>query len=184
MPVWLDFEQLMAVIAALPARPAGRSGFLAIDGQGGAGKSTLAKRVAAAVPDSAVVALDDFSGPRVLGWDRARFAEQVTEPLLAGRPARYQRWDWNSDSGAEWYDISPGGLIVVEGVSAMRTEVNLPWDLTVWVRTPRDVRLARGVERDGELMRAHWTDVWMPHEDAYVAEQNPEFRADVVIDGL
>lgn len=120
MPERLDFEQLMAVIAGLPARAADRSGFLAIDGQGGAGKSTLAKRIAAAVPDSAVVALDDFSGPRVLGWDRVRFAEQVTEPLLAGRRAHYQRWDWDSDSGAEWYDISPE-LLVVEGVSAMRT---------------------------------------------------------------
>jgi hypothetical protein len=49
--------------------------------------------------------------------------------------------------------------------------------------TPREVRLRRGIERDGEHLRGMWTHTWMPEEDAYVREQQPHLRADLVVAG-
>lgn len=165
----------------------GRTMLVAIDGEGGAGKSTLAARLAEALASDGgnvtVVCLDDFARPSVLGWDMRRMIDQVLDPLRAGRLGRYQRWDWPTDEGAEWHDVPADGVVIVEGVSAIRTELADRWDLTVWVSTSRAVRLERGIARDGEVMRSRWLEVWMPEEDAYVTAQRPAERADYVVIG-
>jgi uridine kinase len=157
---------------------------VAVDGLGGAGKSTLAAFLASRLPgDVTVVHTDDFAGPRVSGWDWARFLREVADPLRRGEAGRYRRYDWDEDRPAEWHDVPCRGVVLVEGVSSTRRELGVAWDLTVWVETPREVRLARGVARDGEAMRWKWEEVWQPEEDRYVAEQGPDRRADVVIRG-
>ena len=100
------------------------------------------------------------------------------------RPGRYQRWDWDTDTGAEWHDVPLRATVVVEGVGSTRTELGSPWDLTVWVDAPQEVRLRRGVERDGVAMRHVWVDIWIPQEDRYVASERPHERADVIVSGL
>ena len=157
---------------------------VAIDGAGGAGKSTLAAGVADLLDEAHVICLDDFARPSELGWDHDRFRRQVLDPLLAGRDARYQRWDWPTDSGAEWHRVPVGSVVIVEGVSSTRTELGDCWDLTIWVDTPRPIRLARGIRRDGEAMRSQWIDIWMPEEDAYIAMHHPEQRADLIVYGF
>lgn len=156
---------------------------VAIDGAGGSGKSTLAASIARQINDAYVICLDDFARPSVPGWDQERFRHQVLDRLLAGQDACYQRWDWPTDAGAEWHRIPSNSTVIVEGVSSTRRELGNPWDLTIWVQTPRSIRLARGITRDGEAMRSQWTDVWMPEEDAYIAAQHPEKRADLVVNG-
>lgn len=77
-----------------------------------------------------VVHNDDFARPGLIGWDRDRFVAQVLEPLLAGRPGRYQR-DFASDTGAEWHDVPVGVPVIVEGVSATDDRLPVPWDVTL-----------------------------------------------------
>jgi len=156
---------------------------IAIDGAGGAGKSTLAARIAEGLDSSSIVCLDDFARPSAPGWDQGRFRHQVLQPLLAGHDACYQRWDWSTDAGAEWHRVRAGSIVLIEGVSSTRSELGDYWDLSIWVDTPRAIRLERGVQRDGEAMRSQWTDVWMPEEDAYIAAQQPAERADLLING-
>lgn len=57
------------------------------------------------------------------------------------------------------------------------------YDVRVWVEAPREVRLARGVARDGEGARATLTEVWMPSEDRYVERDDPIPSAHLVVDG-
>jgi uridine kinase len=156
---------------------------VAIAGRGGAGKSTLAHKIRESIPSVTVVCLDDFARPSTPGWNWERFQHQVLEPFVHRRPGRYQRWDWPTDSPAEWHDVPVIGVLVVEGVSPLRSELGHPWDVTVWVEAPYELRLKRGVERDGEEMRSTWTERWMPEEDAYVEREHPDQRADFVVDG-
>ncbi len=156
---------------------------VAIDGAGGAGKSAIAASIAGQIGNSCMICLDDFARPSALGWDQERFRRQVLNPLLAGQDACYQRWDWLTDSEAEWHRVPAGRVVIVEGVSSTRTGLGHCWDLTIWVDTPRSVRLARGIRRDGEAMQSQWIDVWMPEEDAYIAAQQPAERADLVVNG-
>jgi uridine kinase len=171
------------VVAAVRALPRGRTTLVGIDGYGGSGKSTLAALIAEAVPDAVVVRADDFASPSVPEWDHARFRAQVLVPLLDGRPARYQRWDWHADAGAEWHDIPVGALLIVEGVSSTRSELAAPWDLTIWVEAPEELRLARALERDGPDMLPTWLSVWLPEENAYVVRERPQDRVDLIVPG-
>jgi len=180
MPRRVDAAQAVAAARALPRD---RTALIGIDGYGGSGKSTLAALIAEALPGAVVVHADDFASPSVPEWDHARFRAQVLVPLLGGRPAHYQRWDWHTDTGAEWHDVPVGVPVIVEGVSATRCEIGAPWDLTIWVEAPEDLRLARAIERDGPGMLATWLHVWLPEESAYVARERPNERVDLIVPG-
>jgi uridine kinase len=172
-----------AAVEAVVALAAERDGLtlVGIDGFGAAGKSTLAAAIAARVDGAAVVPVDDFNSPLITEWDWERFRAQVLQPLLAGRQARYQIWNWDQNIGGDWVDVAPGGLVIVEGVSSTRAEAGAPWDLTVWVEAPRALRLARAIERDGEAMRWVWEQVWMPSEEAYAVRERPRERVDLIV---
>lgn len=71
---------------------------------------------------------------------------------------------------------------MLEGVSASREAFRPYLALTIWVETPRELCLARGLERDGEGMRAQW-EAWMAEEDAYIARERPHEHADVILRG-
>lgn len=182
-PRVVDWTAAVAAVRALADQSAGRTTYVGIDGRGGAGKSSLADDIAAATPTAIVVRVDDFSGPRVPQWDWDRLRRQVVRPLAEGRAARYQRWDWDRDEGAEWHDVPVGRLVVIEGVSATRDEVDAPWALRIWVEAARETRLARALARDGPDLMARWLDDWMPSEEAYIAAQRPDERADLVVSG-
>ena len=167
---------------AAAARP-GETVWIGIDGPGGSGKSTFARRIAAAIDRAVVVAVDDFSGPHVPEWDWQRLHEQLVEPLLTGHPGRYQRWDWSADAPAEWHDVPVGSVVVVEGVSSTRAEARVPWTLRVWVDTPRHVRLDRALARDGTDMMTRWLEHWIPSEEAYIASERPQDRVDLIVVG-
>jgi uridine kinase len=156
---------------------------VAIDGLGGSGKSELAAKLAGALEDATVVQTDDFARPNVRGWDWERMKAQVLAPISRNEPGRYQRYDWKADRLAEWHEVPVGGTLIVEGVSSLRDELGKYWDLAIWVSAPYELRLQRGVERDGEAMRSQWTDVWMPEEQDYLETQRPDETADVIVDG-
>jgi uridine kinase len=156
--------------------------WIGVDGKAGTGKTTLANQMQAAIGhDAVVISIDCFARPDISGWERERFSRQVVAPLLAGRTARYQRWDWVSGVPGEWVEVPPGVPVIVEGVSCTDVRVPVPWDLTVWMEAPREVRLKRALERDGPHLLDRWLTDWMPSEDAYEREQSPKDRVDLVV---
>lgn len=177
MPVTVEAAVLPGLVGE---RLRGRSGthWVGVDGFGAAGKTTLAAALVAALPGAVVVHVDDFARPDLTGWERDRFVGQVLRPLLAGRPAHYQRWDFDTDTGAEWHDVPAGVPVVVEGVSSTDDRLGVPWDVTVWVEAGREVRLARALARDGEAMRERWLTDWMPSEERWAEAQRPFDRVD------
>jgi uridine kinase len=116
-------------------------------------------------------------------YDWERVLNQILKPLTNRRDARYQRYDWKTDTMAEWHDVPAGGLVIIEGTYSIRKELAGYHDFTIWVECTRDQRLKRGLERDGEEARQMWEDNWMVHEDLYVGAQMPKERANLVVDG-
>jgi uridine kinase len=178
----MDSNSEADVVAAVVAVLRGRHGtrWIGVDGKGASGKTALAARIAAALAGSVVVHIDDFARPDLRGWDRDRFVREVLQPLFAGRQGRYQRWDFDRNVGAEWHTVPTGIPVVVEGVSATDVRIGVPWDFTIWVEVPYEIRLARALERDGRHMMERWLTDWMPSEDAYEQEQRPQDRVDLV----
>ena len=155
---------------------------VAIDGPGGSGKSTLAKDVATHL-GAQVVCTDDFaSWQQPLEW-WPRLIEQVLDPLSHNQPGRYQRSDWDARALAEWHDVPLAPFLVLEGVSSSRAAFAPYLALRVWVSTPRQERLRRGLERDGQDAHGLWRE-WMAREDEYINAERPQERADLVVRGL
>ncbi len=180
MPVLVAATELPGLVAERLRTRCGTR-WVGIDGFGAAGKTTLAAAAARALPSAVVVHVDDFARPTVAGWEYDRFVVQVLQPLSEGRAARYQRWDWPTDTAAEWYDVPPGVPVVVEGVSSTDERLGVPWDVRIWVEADREVRLARALERDGEAMLDRWLTDWMPSEERYAAAQRPRERSDFCV---
>lgn len=177
-------DQNEALAAAVRAADAAGTVWIGVDGFGGSGKTTFAARIADAVPRAFVVHIDDFACPWVAEWEFDRFRTELVGPLLEGRTARYQRFDWPSGTFAEWHQVEPGAVMVIEGVSSTRPETGVPWALTIWVETPREVRLQRALDRDGPELMPRWLDEWMPSEDAWAARARPLDWIDLVVPGV
>ena len=101
-------------------------------------------------------------------------------PLAREEAGRYERYDWIAERFADWVPVEPTPLLIVEGVgSAPRRHATLCTTL-VWVEVDDDLRLRRGLERDGESMRTHW-ERWMLDERVHHLDQDTRARADVVV---
>ncbi len=102
-------------------------------------------------------------------WQRLR--EQVLQPLSNKETARYQRYDWPTDSVAGWRTVPAHGVVLIEGCFLTREELRNFYDFRIWVHAPKEMRLSRGVERDGERARDRWVNEWMPEEERYAGDQ-------------
>lgn len=166
------------------ARSSGHAAVLvAIGGGGGTGKSHLAGFIQDRLDDVTVIHADDFSRSGTPGWEAQRFREQVLGPLLQGQSTRYQAYDWDADRLAEWHQVNPRGVVVAEGVAVVNRAFADLWDVSVWVDCPRDIRLRRGIRRDGPAAERIWVEQWMPEEDSFFESEKPRELADYVVNG-
>ena len=189
----LEKKKLLALVkeASVP----GRTTLVAIDGLTCAGKSTLAGQVVGALQDAAVVGVDDFYRPltaeerAMLGpkesydryFDWERLLRDVLVPLSRHSRARYRRHDWVTNGLAEWHEIDPRGVVIVEGVYSTRPELRPYFDVTVYVDAPRKVRLARLLDR--RYPDISWVEHWMAGEDWYVEHVHPTKQVELVVHG-
>ncbi|MEK7109037.1 MAG: hypothetical protein AAB919_01205 [Patescibacteria group bacterium] len=185
MTVHEDFGKVKEKISGLLAHK--QPVLLAVDGYGGAGKSTFAAKIQQEFPGSVVITLDDFGTSRGEHSDRGRFMEQVLAPLHAGRATKYQRYDWKKDDLADWVEVKPEGLIILEGVSMLGEDFNPYYDLRVWLDVPHEVASKRGMDRDKNVYKVDhdekWEKIWIPGEKAY-AKSEPWKRADYILKNI
>ena len=164
------------------ARPTtlGDGRLICVDGPSGSGKTTLAEEIAMLEPSARVVHMDDlFEGWSGLPTVDAQLGG-LLHPLATGQPGGYRRFDWVRDAYAEWVEVSPTPLLVLEGVGAGSLAVADLVTVLVWIEAPRDVRMSRGIERDGEAYAPYW-EAWAVGEQAHFAEHRTRERADLVL---
>lgn len=168
-------------IAALPAD--GPAPIVLIDGRSGSGKTTLAARLRDqwAGPVQ-VIALDDLYP----GWDgladgSALVVERILVPLREGRPARWNRWDWERGEAGPAVETEPGTPLIVEGSGVLTAGSAALAPVRVWLESPDEVRRARALARDGETYRPHW-ERWAAQEARHLARDSPRERATIVVD--
>ena len=185
---------------------------VAVDGRTGAGKTTFADELAAAIRragrSTLRASLDDFKKPwrdaREKGYDRVtgegyyRNAHDfdAARTLLLG-PAgadgngRVVLCAFDPLTGEDHrttvVDAPAGAVLVVDGVFAFRAEYDDLWDFRIWIEVPAAVSRDRGVTRDTELegqeeARRLHDTRYRIGEQLYIDEVQPRERADVVVD--
>ena len=171
----------LRLVRGLPRRPA----VVAVDGRSSSGKTTLATRIAAAVPGACVVHTDDIAWHHaVLDWD-GLLADGVLRPFRSGRAVSYRppQWDVRGRSGS--IDVPAScPLLLVEGVGSGRRELSDLLDAVIWVETDAAERDRRDAARvaAGETTRDDYA-AWMAEEEPFVAEQRTWERADLIVHG-
>jgi uridine kinase len=174
------------IVAEIRARAAqsGSPCVIAIDGPAGSGKTTLAARLAELLDDPPIVHMDDLYDDWADGPDggAARLAALVLQPLTAGMAGSYRRYDWLEKAWAEQRLVPPAPVVIIEGCGAGAQSPTRPPGLLVWIEVSDDVRLRRGLVRDGEEQRELWL-AWMAAEAAHFARERTRSRADIRLDG-
>jgi uridine kinase len=176
----MDLSSLLKAIRSSRAPAGVEARIVAIDGLGGAGKSTLAGQLAGEL-EAPIVRTDHFaSWDNPVGWWPELLARAL-EPLAGGKPASYHPTSWHGDDKAPVV-VQPAEFVILEGVTASRTAFRPYLAYSIWVETPREVRLKRGLRRDGLEARSQWEE-WMDAEDRYVELERPAAHADCVLRG-
>ena len=177
------FAGLAERVCGTPPR-LGRTRLVCVDGPAGSGKTTFAGRLAEALgPGCVVLHMDDLYDGWTLDGVAVRLVEEVLQPLAGGRPGAFHRYDWR----AQRFDDAPTAVpvpevLVVEGCGSCPRAVDAWTTLRVWVEAPADLRLRRGLARDGVELEPQWR-AWQRAEMAEFARQNTRARADLRVDG-
>jgi uridine kinase len=179
---------------------------VAIDGPDAAGKTTLARAVAAHLVRPAVTAsVDGWHNPRTVrrrrgadsaegyyldSFDYEALVRECLSPFHSGAGrVRTASFDYQSDSGLETQqEVAPDAVLLFDGVFLLRPELRALWDLRVYLHVSESVTLARAVQRDVQLfgsqdeVRRRYERRYLPGQALYREEASPLEYADIVLD--
>ena len=167
------------VLAAPPTL--GTSRLVCVDGPAGSGKTTLAAAIADVVPEAHVVHCDEL----LAGVARAAGARPHGRGVpRAALPRRGEPVDavglGGATTGPRAIPSRPEGCSVLEGTGCWSPAIADLVGVLVWVEAESELRLRRGMARDGEHMRPQW-EQWRVDEDVLFARLGTRARADLVV---
>lgn len=156
-----------------------------IDGCSGAGKTSLARLLAARWPLAGrvqLVALDSLYP----GWDGLdegveRATDWILRPHARGLIGTWRRWDWERSTEAESHAVDPALGLIVEGSGLLTPRTSGLSDVRVWVEAPEAARKERALARDGDTYRPHW-ERWAARERRHVARDKPQGLATRIVE--
>ena len=181
------YADLAAEILTRPAR-LGAVRLVAVDGPSGAGKTTFAGRLAAALTEAGAAVQVVHTDELLDGWgDQFTFWERleqtVLEPLTLGRPGRHPVYDWGLGRFAGERTVPVPDVLIVEGATSARPEAYPRLSFSVFVTADPRLRWDRALARDGPAIAAPLRR-WMAAEDAFFATVTTAARCDRLVDGV
>lgn len=209
----MDSRGPLAVVLAdhLIAADVGHPLRVGIDGPCGAGKSTLARDLVAAVTARGRPAVhldsDGFHNTRAIRYRQGRASargyyddaynftallERVLVPLGPGGSRVYATKVHDMETDAVETNAtetaSDGAIVVFDCTFLQRGSFRDHWDEVIYLQVDRDVAVARGAARDAGMFggidraRQAYEDRYMAACDIYVREERPAARASILID--
>ena len=179
-------ERLQNAIAKSAVRVGG-SVFIAIDGLGASGKSTLASLIAAPL-EAGIIRLDDLSDAQSFSW-MPRLKTEILAPISNGATRlQYQPTAWWGQKPPPPIEQPITPMMIIEGVGAHHPSLRRFWSVAIFIDAPPALCLQRGVSRDlasgrpkNEIER-QWRK-WQADELTYMKAHEPAANADLVVDG-
>ena len=164
---------------------------IGIDGPCASGKTTLAKELAE-ITEAQLIHTDDFFLPHGLKTPERmaqpggnvhyeRFYEEVKEGLDSGKLFEYGVYSCAQGRITETKTVIPQGAVIIEGSYSMHPEMQIPYDLKIFVEAPEEVRLQRILERNGEAALEVFKAKWIPLENRYFEFFAIKDKCDIII---
>lgn len=150
-----------------------------IDGPSGSGKTTLANQIEAhwnSAVKLQVVHMDDLY-PGWSGLGRGSLeALRMLQERSRGEDTHWQRFDWVTESLAEWHSVDAREPLVIEGCGSSPTGAQELAQVRLWLDAPEALRKKRALSRTGENFAEHWSE-WDEQFAAYCQVHNPQASA-------
>ncbi len=161
---------------------------IGIEGFGGSGKTTLSKLLLQFLGDAYLIHIDDFIVKEKLlepAWDtgvfnHARLEKQVLRPAKSGKPIIYQKLIYHENRLGQPITLPPVRYVIVEGISCYIASLRHYYDYKIWVGTPVELAMARGIARDGTHGSADDWKNWGQIDVLYSQKYQPALVADFI----
>lgn len=146
-----------------------------MDGGSGAGKTSLATRLADEL-GAQLVSLDAVYP----GWHGLAAAQRLVPSIIAGKG--HPIWDWQADRPVEggWVDVPFARDLVIEGCGALTPDSAALASATIWCELDAETRKRRALDRDGDAF-APWWDTWADQEHLHWRAHRPWELAHLVL---
>ena len=158
---------------------------IAIDGPAGAGKTTLAEHLSAALSlkyKCVTIHMDDLYN----GWNEA-FDHHLTD-ALTGAAVSHQKsqklslsfYDWARSKYRSAMEIPQAELLIFEGVGSSQSMVRPFLTASIWIDIDADKGLERVIARDGEAI-SHPMQNWLHLQEQHFLANDSQNAADFVL---
>lgn len=202
----MDILRLYDIIKSL--RSDDRTVIVGIDGLGGAGKSTVSKKLFDELTyngiSTALLHIDDFIYPKnvryndsfepwecyyKLQWRYDYLINDILKPIKkgAGFAGNIELYDKDNDTYfLSRTEIPVGSVVIIEGVFLQRKELEGVFDHMIYIDVPEQTRLERVLGRDlyiggsSDIIKKY-NERYFPAERHYVAKCSPAQNADTVV---
>lgn len=164
---------------------------VALDGPCASGKTTLAKKLSREMKAQIICVDDFFLPPYLRSQERLseaggnvhyeRFVSEVVNPIKSCRDVEYRIFSCQNGDYTQSKKITLSGLIIVEGVYALRPDFEEIYDLKVFVESDYETRIKRILTRNGEEKLKIFKEKWIPLEDTYFERFSIKDKCDIVI---
>lgn len=171
-------DMLPAILAIQQVLSAGNGPYLVtLDGPCASGKTTMAKRLGELF-GAMVLHTDEYVVPHAKktadrlaipggNCDWERLTEQVLIPWKASSPCWVQPYDCHADEFMPGTEVTPTGLMILEGSYSNLPAIRNLADLRLFADTPWETRIERLKKRESAASLEQFYSRWIPLEDAY-----------------
>lgn len=149
---------------------------VAIDGNSGAGKSTFASHIAAAVNGSLFHTDDFFLPPKLRTAERLntpggnvdseRFNKEVICGILSGNDFTYKAFSCQTGKHRS-VKVAASPISIIEGVYSHHPLWSEKIDLKIFMSVDHNTQVKRILSRNGAEMLLNFTQKWIPLENKY-----------------
>jgi uridine kinase len=161
-----------------------RTLIISIDGNAGAGKTTLASKIADEFSGVEVIHMDDLyrGWLLTLGPTLTRELQSILDQLNEKAEVTYSKFDWLKNEIGESVTITAPKILVLEGVGSGQESIAESVDLKVWIQLSPEEGLTRVLRRDG-LTIATEMELFLSDQEAHFTAELTQERSDFQIPG-